>query len=142
MLNLLRLSDITGNSDLEEKAYILNKVFSERIRANPLAHTQFLVAIDFAIGPTYSLVIAGNKGDEDTNLMIDVLRNEYLPNKVILHRRTDQEIPEIDSFSNFVQFFTNLDKKATAYICINKICKPPTHDTTQAVELLRPQWEK
>jgi uncharacterized protein YyaL (SSP411 family) len=142
MLNLLRLSDITGNSELEEKAYILNKVFSERIRANPLAHTQFLVAIDFAIGPTYSLVIAGNKGDEDTNLMIDVLNNEYIPNKVILFRRTEQEIPEIDSLSNFVQFFTNLDKKATAYICINKICKPPTHDTTQALELLQAQWEK
>ena len=142
MLNLLRLSYITGDSELEEKAYILNKVFSERIRANPLAHTQFLVAIDFAIGPSYSLVIAGNTEDEDTNLMIDVLRNEYIPNKVILQRRTDQEIPEIDSLSNFVQFFTNLDKKATAYICINKICKPPTHDTTQALELLRPQWEK
>ena len=142
MLNLLRLSYITGDSELEEKADILNKVFSERIRANPLAHSQFLVAIDFAIGPSYSLVIAGNTGDEDTKLMIDVLRNEYIPNKVILQRRTDQEIPEIDSLSNFVQFFTNLDKKATAYICINKICKPPTHDTTQALELLRPQWEK
>jgi len=142
MLNLLRLSYITGDSELEEKADILNKVFSERIRANPLAHSQFLVAIDFAIGPSYSLVIAGNTEDEDTKLMLDVLRNEYIPNKVILQRRTDQEIPEIDSLSNFVQFFTNLDKKATAYICINKICKPPTHDTTQALELLRPQWEK
>lgn len=142
MLNLLRLSYITGTSELEEKAYILNRVFSERIRANPLAHTQFLVAIDFAIGPTYSLVVAGNKGDEDTNFMIETLRKEYAPNKVIMRRNTDQEEPDIDRFSNFVEFFTNLDKKATAYICINKICKPPTHDTSHALKLLQPEWEK
>jgi len=142
MLNLLRLSYITGNYELEEKADILNRVFSEKIRANPLAYTQFLIAIDFAIGPTYSLVIAGNREDEDTNLMINALRNEYIPNKVIMQRKTDQQNPDIDDLSNFVQFFTNLDKKATAYICINKICKPPTHEMSQAVELLQPKWKK
>ncbi|MFX1277978.1 MAG: thioredoxin domain-containing protein [Promethearchaeota archaeon] len=141
MLNLLRLSYITGDSELEEKAYILNKVFSERIRSNPLAHTQFLVAVDFAIGPTYSLVVAGNTEDEDTKTMIEAFRNEYIPNKVILKRNIDQEIPDIDKLSNFVEFFINLDKKATAYICINKICKPPTHDITQAMKLLQSTWE-
>ncbi|MFX1377228.1 MAG: thioredoxin domain-containing protein [Promethearchaeota archaeon] len=142
MLNLLKLSCITGDSELEEKAYILNKVFSERIRANPLAYTQFLIAVDFAIGPTYSLVIAGNTGDEDTNLMLEAITKEYIPNKVVLRRKTDQEIPDIDRISNFVQFFTNLDKKATAYICINKICKPPTHDISQALEYLQPKWDE
>ncbi|MFX1532306.1 MAG: thioredoxin domain-containing protein [Promethearchaeota archaeon] len=141
MLNLLRLSFITGNSDLEEKAYILNKVFSDKIRANPLAHTQFLVAVDFAIGPTYSLVVAGNSEDQDTSYMIDVFKKEYLPNKVLLHRKTEQDIPDIDKLSNFVEFFINLDDKPTAYICINKICKPPTHDITQAMELLNAEWE-
>ncbi|MFX0027981.1 MAG: thioredoxin domain-containing protein [Candidatus Hermodarchaeota archaeon] len=141
ILNLLRLSYITGNSELEEKAFILNKVFSERIRSNPLAHTQFLVAIDFAIGPTYSLVVAGNTEDEDTKIMIEAFRNEYIPNKVILKRNTDQESPDIDNVSNFVEFFINLDKKATAYICINKICKPPTHDINQAIELLQSTWK-
>ena len=74
--------------------------------------------------------------------MINALRNEYIPNKVIMQRKTDQQNPDIDDLSNFVQFFTNLDKKATAYICINKICKPPTHEMSQAVELLQPKWKK
>jgi uncharacterized protein YyaL (SSP411 family) len=52
----------------------------------------------------------------------------------------EQEIPDIDKISNFVEFFINLDKRATAYICINKICKPPTHDITQAMELLQSLW--
>jgi len=142
MLNLLRLSFITGNSDLEEKANILNKVFSDKIRANPLAHTQFLVAIDFAIGPTYSLVVAGNSEDQEASYMIDAFKKEYLPNKIVLHRKTEQDIPDIDKLSNFVEFFINLDGKPTAYICINKICKPPTHDIAHAMELLKAEWEK
>ncbi|GAH57056.1 unnamed protein product, partial [marine sediment metagenome] len=97
MLNLLRLSYITGNHELEEKADILSRVFSDKVKASPLAYTQFLVAIDFAIGPTYSLVIAGNTDAEDTNELISTILNEYLPNKVFMLRRTEQKIPDVDN---------------------------------------------
>ncbi|MGV9205533.1 MAG: thioredoxin domain-containing protein, partial [Promethearchaeia archaeon] len=54
MLNLLRLSLITGDHSLEEKAEYIARVFAESIEENPVAHAQLLVAIDFALGPTYS----------------------------------------------------------------------------------------
>lgn len=141
MLNLLRLSYLTGDHELEEKADILNRVFSEKIRASPLAYTQFLIAIDFAIGPSYSLVIGGDTNEKDTIEMIKVVNSTYLPNKVFIHRKTEQKSPEIDNYSNFVQFFENLEGKATAYVCINKTCKPPTHDINQTLEYLKPNWE-
>ncbi|MFX1309835.1 MAG: thioredoxin domain-containing protein, partial [Promethearchaeota archaeon] len=140
MLNLLRLSYITGDHELETKADILNRVFSEKIRANPLAYSQFLVAIDFAIGPSYSLVIGGNTNAEHTNKMIKAVYNAYIPNKVFIHRKTEQETPEIDKYANFTQFFENLDGKATAYVCINKTCKPPTHDINKMLEDLNANW--
>ena len=141
MLNLLRLSYITGNHELEEKADILSRVFSDKVKASPLAYTQFLVAIDFAIGPTYSLVIAGNTDAEDTNELISTILNEYLPNKVFMLRKTEQEVPDIDNYSNFVEFFYNIEGKATAYVCINKTCKPPTHDIDKILELLKSKWK-
>jgi len=140
LINLLRLSYLTGNYKLEEKADTLNRVFSEKIKANPLAYTQFLVAIDFAIGPSYSLVIGGNTDDNDTNEMIRAINNSYIPNKVFIHRKTEQELPNIDIYSNFVQFFENLEGKATAYICINKTCKPPTHEIGKMLEYLNGNW--
>ena len=142
LLNLLRLSYLTGNYKLEEKADTLNRVFSEKIKANPLGYTQFLVAIDFAIGPSYSLVIGGNTDDNDTNEMIVAINNSYIPNKVFIHRKTEQELPDIDKYSNFVQFFENLEGKATAYICINKTCKPPTHEIGKMLEYLNGNWNK
>ncbi len=142
MLNLLRLSYITGNTELEQRADTLIRVFSEKIKSNPLAYTQFLVAIDFIIGPSYSLVIAGNTDNNDTNELINNIKNEYLPNKVFMLRNTEKETPDIDEFSNFVEFFYNLDDKATAYVCINKTCKPPTHDINQTIEFLKPNWKQ
>ncbi|MHA2472044.1 MAG: thioredoxin domain-containing protein [Promethearchaeota archaeon] len=142
MLNLLRLSYLTGDYELEEKADILNRVFSEKIKANPLAHTQFLVAIDFVIGPTYSLVIGGDTDAEDTNQLINAVNETYIPNKVLIQRKTEQKTPDIDNLSNFVQFFENLEGKATAYVCINKTCKPPTHEIGKMLEYLNGEWSE
>lgn len=141
MLNLLRLSFITGNYELEEKADTLNRVFSEKIKANPLAYTQFLVAIDFAIGPSYSLVISGKSEAEDTKKFINQINNEYLPNKVLMLRKTEQDVPDIDTFSNFVEFFYDYKDKTTAYVCISKTCKPPTNDLNKTLEYLRSKWK-
>jgi uncharacterized protein YyaL (SSP411 family) len=140
LLNLLRLSYLTGDHELEEKADILNRVFSEKIKSNPLAYTQYLVAIDFAIGPSYSLVIGGNQNAEDTKEMVKVINATYVPTKVFILRNTEQRSPEIDNLSNFVQFFDNLEGKATAYVCINKTCKPPTHEVDKILEYLEPKW--
>ena len=142
MLNLLRLSYITGDHTLEEKADILSRVFSEKLEASPLAYTQFMVAADFAVGPTYSLVIAGNSNSKDTLNMLEAVENEYLPNKVLLLRKMEQENPDIDKFSNFVQFFDDLDNKATAYVCIDKTCKPPSHEIDKILEYLDSNWAK
>ncbi|MFX1503030.1 MAG: thioredoxin domain-containing protein, partial [Promethearchaeota archaeon] len=140
MLNLLRLSYITGDHELEEKADILSRVFAEKVKARPLAYTQFLVAIDFTIGPTYSLVIAGDSDAVDTKKLIDIISNEYIPNKVFILRRTEQDIPDIDKYSNFVEFFYDLEGKCTAYVCINKTCKPPTSDPLKIIEFLNGEW--
>ncbi|MFX0025080.1 MAG: thioredoxin domain-containing protein [Candidatus Hermodarchaeota archaeon] len=142
MLNLLRLSYITGDYLLEEKANILSRVFTEKLEASPLSYTQFMVAADFAVGPTYSLVIAGNSKSEDTLNILEAIENEYLPNKVLILRKMEQQNPDIDKFSNFVQFFDDKDNKATAYVCINKTCKPPSHKIDKILEYLDSNWEK
>jgi uncharacterized protein YyaL (SSP411 family) len=136
MLNLLRLAQLTGNDNYEKKADYLGRVFAENVRANPVAHSLMMVAVDYAVGPTYSLVIAGDTGNEDTNHMLDEIRKQFLPNKSLIFRPTEQLNPEIDKFSNFVQFFDKYEGKATAFVCINKTCKAPTNDINKALEHL------
>jgi len=136
MLNLLRLAQLTGNDNYEKNADHLGRVFAESVRTNPVAHSLMMVAVDYAVGPTYSLVIAGDEGKGDTNSMLNEVRKQFLPNKSLIFRPTEKLNPEIDKFSNFVQFFDKYEGKATAYVCINKTCKAPTNDINIALEYL------
>ena len=136
MLNLLKLAQLTGNQDYEKKADHISRVFAENVRKSPVAHTFLLTAVDFTVGPTYSLVIAGDTGKEDTNNMLSEIKKHFLPNKSLIFRPTEKTNPEIDDFSNFIQYFDKFDGKATAYVCINKICKTPTNDVNKALEYL------
>ena len=139
---MLRLSYITGNSELEEKADILIRVFADKIRDTPIAYTQFLIAADFTIGPTYSLVIAGDGTTDDTKELINLIHSKFIPNKAFLLRRTEQKTPDIDDYAKFVEYFESVDQKATAYICIDKTCKPATNDRTRILALLNSRWEQ
>ena len=136
MLNLLRLSQLTGNDDYEKKADRLGRVFAESVKANPIAYSLMMIAVDFAVGPTYSLVIAGDRGKDDTNLMLNEVRKQFLPNKALIFRPTDENNPEIDTYSNFIKFFDKYEEKATAFVCINKTCKAPTNDINEAIQYL------
>src|SRR5207244_8554786 len=58
MLDLLRLGRITMNSEFENKAEELSKAYSVNISQAPHAHTFLMCALDFALGPSYEIVIS------------------------------------------------------------------------------------
>jgi len=135
-LNLLRLGRITANANLEEKAAKIGRVFSKGIKQSPSAHTQLLVAVDFVIGPSYEVVIAGDSGAEDTKAMVRALRSRFVPNKIVLFRPSEKESPEIIQLAEYTKYQSSIDGKATAYVCLNYRCKLPTTDPGKMLELL------
>ena len=52
----------------EEYATKLLGVFSEEVQAGPVSHTFMLVGLDFALGPTYNVVLVGESAEEDLGL--------------------------------------------------------------------------
>ncbi|MCK5552233.1 MAG: thioredoxin domain-containing protein, partial [Deltaproteobacteria bacterium] len=135
-LNLLRLARITANTNLEEKAVKIGRAFSEAINQSPSAHTQLMLAVDFMVGPSYEVVIAGKSGAKDTKAMIGALRAHFVPNKVVLFRPTEEESPEIIRLAEYTKYQSSIDGKATAYVCLNYNCKLPTTDSGKMLELL------
>jgi uncharacterized protein len=136
MLNLLRLARITGNSDLEEKASRLQFAFSAKVSQTPQGFTQFLVAADFAIGPSLEIVVAGKTSAKDTKQMLDLLNHEFVPNKVLLLRPTEEEDPRITHIAAFTKYQQGIGDKATVYVCRNYVCKTPTTDTRKMLEFI------
>jgi len=136
MLNLLRLGRITGRSDFEEKAGSIGRAFSGTIGQSPSAYTQFMSAVDFSIGPSYEVIIAGSLQAADTGRMLDAVRTLYIPNKVLiagLIREKDSAIAEI---APYITNYPSINDKATAYICINHSCRLPTTDIDTMLGLL------
>ena len=136
MLNLLRLARLTANPDLEEKASAIGRVFSGQVKRAPMAFTQLMTAVDFAIGPSYEVVIAGHSQAEDTIAMLRTLRLPFIPNKVVILHPSGQEEATITPLASFIKQQTAIDGKATAYVCQNTACKLPTTNASEMLAML------
>jgi uncharacterized protein YyaL (SSP411 family) len=135
-INAIRLSRITGKPDMDERAHEIYKAFRAQADAMPTAHTQFLSGLDFAIGPSSEVIIAGNMNQTDTRAMLAALRRSFVPNKVVIFRPANETAPDIETIAPFVQSHSAVNGQATAYVCTNFTCALPTNDPQKMLELL------
>ena len=110
--------------------------FSGTVSDFPMAHSQFLSALDFAIGPSKEIVIAGEADREDTRNMLRAVNEQFLPRKVLIFHPEGEEGEEIESMAEFVKQQRAIDGKATAYVCENYACKLPTTSVAKMKQLL------
>ncbi len=136
MLNLLRLGAMTADPELIKLASNLGEAFSSAVRESPSSYAQLLCAVDFALGPSAEVVIAGNLKNPDTEAMVAALRGPFLPNKVVLFRPDGEDNPEIDEITGFTKGLKSVDGKATAYVCKEHKCELPTTDPAEMLRLL------
>ena len=136
MMNLLRLSRLTGNPELEEAARDAAEAFAGQVRQMPSAYCHFLSAADFLLGPSHEIVISGYKDSPDTARMLDVLRASYIPKSVVLLRPEGPGAEAIDDIAGFTAGMRPLDGRAAAYVCTNRTCSQPTSDPDKMLELL------
>jgi uncharacterized protein YyaL (SSP411 family) len=125
VLNFLRLGRLTGNTDLEKKAGQLTRVFAAEVTEHPMAYTQLLVALDFMVGPSQEIVIAGDPDLETTWAMLNVVQRKFLPNKVVLLCPDGAEGKRLATLSPFVEPMHSVDHQPTVYLCEQYSCKKP-----------------
>jgi uncharacterized protein len=124
LMNLLRLSRITGRSDLEASARKLIAAFSDRLRANPYAMPQMLCACEADLAPAREIVVAG-KVDDD---VLRVLWEEFDPNRTLL-----------DASEEIARYQPNVTKMSgpAVYVCENFSCKAPVSSAAELATLLK-----
>ncbi|MCD5425217.1 MAG: thioredoxin domain-containing protein [Methanosarcinaceae archaeon] len=136
-INLLRLSRITARSEFEDNAWQIAKTFANNISQIPTAHTQLLSALDFGFGPSLEIVIVGNLSARDTQDMVNEVYKQYSPNKVLLFVPIESLSSGITEIAEFTKYLTNIEGKATVYVCRNYACSAPTTDVTKISELMK-----
>ncbi|MDR7665117.1 thioredoxin domain-containing protein [Methanosarcina sp. Z-7115] len=135
MLNLLRLSRMTADPELEDIAEGLERAFSKLIRKIPSGYTQFLSALDFGLGPAYEVVISGKHEALDTGHMLEELWSYFIPNKVLVFRPEGKD-PEITNLATYTKMQVPIEGKATAYVCQNYECQLPTTEINEMLKML------
>ncbi len=123
-LDLVRLGHLTGNTRWQQLAEQMQQTFGGQVQQLPVGYAQFLIGLDFAIGPLQEIVFAGSSDDENMRSMQAVLRQHFLPRALsALHPNTNGEA--IEELVPFLKAQTALDGHSTAYVCENYACQLP-----------------
>ncbi len=136
MLNLIRLARFLGDNKYEDHATAIGKAFSSDINRSHSAFSMMLVGLDFALGPSFEIVIAGKPENDDTREMLDQIRKNFIPRKIVLLRGTEKQSRAITELAPFTKYHEPLHGKATAHICVDHNCKLPTTDLVNMMKLI------
>ncbi len=127
--DLLRLAALRGDVSFGGYAEKLLRVFSMDIRGYPMGHTFMLCGLDYLLGPTANVTLVGDLADEDTKAMLAALRKQYLPSLTVVLWTKARAKSEPAGVS-----YSQIGGKATAYVCKNQTCVPPTSDIQQMLK--------
>lgn len=143
-LVLLRLGRLTMLPEYTKRGYETIATFADDIDRYPPGYTQMLIALDFYLGSSKEIVIAGSINDERTQRMIDAVREEFLPRSSFIHvdngkvHTESQDSPEKEreTFAE-VGTYKAIDGIPTAYVCADYTCKQPTQSVDELKEFLK-----
>lgn len=135
-LNLLQLGRMTGNIDLENKAYEIMQLFSGQVSKMPIGYTQLLCALDFALGPSREIVVVGDPESIETKEIISDINKEFIPNKVVILKPAGKD-EEISAIARYVSDMGMKDGRTTVHICQNYNCNLPSSDREEILRQLK-----
>lgn len=133
--NFIRLSRILSKPEYEDIAYSIFATFSQQINRSSSGQSMMLQAIDFANGPSYEILISGNKNSQSMNELINNIHRLFEPNSIIM--LVDQEDEElIEYLPHLNNYPANSHRDPLVYVCENYACKLPTSDFNIVKKLL------
>ena len=135
-LDAIRLERMTGDTRFGARADAIARAFSGAVAKQPSIYAQFLIGLDFLIGPSREIVIAGRRGSDDAKAMLREVNGRYLPRTVVLFRPDGEEGERLARLAPYVAGQTSRDGRATAYVCRDFACGLPTTDVAEFVKSL------
>jgi len=133
---LLRLAHLTGDSGFAQIATEVLAGYGRAASESAHGYARLLSAADIAVGPAAEVAIVGDPDAADTRMLLEVLRDEFLPRAVVAVVAPDALAGQIETVPLFAGRGQQ-DGKATAYVCVNYACQLPTTDPAVMLEQVR-----
>jgi len=135
-MNLLRLARMTGDAQLEQKAEQISRAFAGIIQQSPSAVAFHLTTLDYLMGPSHEIVIAGEQDSPAVQTINRTLSTRFLPNKIVMLVPDGKQAAAIRKIAPFTASFKGEKGKALIYVCTDRSCKKPTIDIEEMINLL------
>ncbi|HYB75729.1 MAG TPA: thioredoxin domain-containing protein [Nitrososphaerales archaeon] len=121
-LDLIRLSELTGNQEMRKAAERALRAFGSEIDRQPSAHAAMLSALDMLLNGMVEIVITSKERDDAAMLLNEVWRR-FVPNKVVL-------TADLNNFAELAKITELLrgrkpGQRPLAYVCRNSTCQVP-----------------
>ncbi len=130
--SLLRLAKYLDNPEFHDRAVETLKLYYHQMEAMPSGSGQLLCELAFLLSTPKEIAIVGQKADTATNAMLAALHGQYLPNKIVALIE-----PTRESTLPILADKTQIDNRATAYVCENYACQVPTTEVDTLVAMLQ-----
>ncbi len=135
-LNLLRLSQIYDDKQLEDRARKTIDAFGPTLSHFPSAMPQMLVALDFSSSKPRQIVIAGNKDAPETKALLKEVHRHFLPKTIVVLADGGENQKFLGERNEAIRTTSMVDGKPAAYVCENFTCKAPVTDSKALSQLL------
>ena len=124
-MNLLRLSELTGDDNYKTRAEKTFRAFSKNLKSSPLSFSEALLALDYHISRVNEIVLVlPDNANLESDPFFNELKNWYLPHKVLSIVR-DSQVAERGKILKPISRKKILNGKTTAYICEKGACQLP-----------------
>ena len=127
VLNALRLERFVDSEKYSTVVEQTLKSVLSRINLEPDSAPELLVALIISRSKPVQVILDGNRSGEDTRSMLRTVNSFFIPCKTVMlvddtiRGRLARQLP-------FISSIKKIDNKTTAYVCLDKSCKPPVTD--------------
>ena len=119
---LLKLALLTGNQEYGQRATDILEQYGAFATERPTGLGRLLCAYDFALGDVREVAVVGSPETSETQALLDVFRDHYLPWKVVALAQPGTEDSDVIPL---LEGRTEVDGQPAAYVCQNYVCKLP-----------------
>lgn len=132
--SLLRLDKLLNRPDFRQKVETTLDVYYQQIERSPSGSAQMLCELDFLLSTPKEIAIAGQQAGDDTQAALRSIHSRFIPNKVLACTADNEDVSDLIPL---LESKTQVDGKATIYVCENYTCKAPTTDVAELIQLLQ-----
>ncbi|MEX2362996.1 MAG: thioredoxin domain-containing protein, partial [Balneolaceae bacterium] len=133
MLNQIRLSKLTGNTDLESYADKCGRLFSADMIRSGASITYGMQSVQFLNGDSKEITVVGER--DELQEVLNNYRTVFHP-FVTMHILEPETMSRIHKLAGFTSSQKTINGKPTLYLCENFTCEKPVAGVEEIKKIL------